>query len=65
VFCDASEISFGGHLTTASEDEPVEMYGSWSREDQAQSSTWRELEAVKRVLRNVINKLNGKFVSAY
>jgi hypothetical protein len=50
-------------LTTGSEDEAVEMYGSWSREEKAQSSTWRELEAVNRVLRNVINKLNGKFVS--
>jgi hypothetical protein len=39
VFCDASEIGFGGHLTTGSEDEPVEIYGSWSREEQAQSST--------------------------
>ena len=65
VFCDASEIGFGGHLTTGSEDEPVEIYGSWSREEQAQSSTWRELEAVNRVLRNVINKLNGKFVRVY
>ena len=65
VFCDASEIGFGGHLTTGSEDEPVEIYGSWSREEQAQSSTWRELEAVNRVLRNVVNKLNGKFVRVY
>jgi hypothetical protein len=62
VFCDASEIGFGGHLTTGSEDEPVEIYGSWFCEEQAQSSTWRELEAVNRVLRNVINKLHGKFV---
>jgi hypothetical protein len=37
------------HLTTGSEDEPVEIYCSWSREEQAQSSTWRELEAVNRV----------------
>jgi ribonuclease HI len=65
VFCDASEIGFGGHLTTGSEDEPVKIYGSWSREEQAQSSTWREFEAVNRVLRNVINKLNGKFVRVY
>ena len=65
VFCDASEIGFGGHLTTGSEDEAVEIYGSWSREEKAQSSTWRELEAVNRVLRNVINKLNGKFVRVY
>jgi hypothetical protein len=27
VFCDTSEIGFGGHLTTGSEDEPVEIYG--------------------------------------
>ena len=65
VFCYASEIGFGGHLTTGSEDEPVEICGSWSCEEQAQSSTWRELEAVNRVLRNVINKLHGKFVRVY
>jgi hypothetical protein len=65
VFCDASEIGFGGHLTIGSEDEPVEIYGSWFREEQAKSSTWRELDAVNRVLRNVINKLNGKFVRVY
>jgi hypothetical protein len=28
VFCDASEIGFGGHLTTGSEDEPGEIYFS-------------------------------------
>lgn len=28
VFCDASEIGFGDHLTTGPEDEPVEIYGS-------------------------------------
>jgi hypothetical protein len=33
VFCDGSEIGFGGHLTTGSEDEPVEIYGSWAQFD--------------------------------
>jgi hypothetical protein len=28
VFSDASEVGFGSHLTTGSEDEPVEIYGS-------------------------------------
>jgi hypothetical protein len=52
-------------LTTGSEDEPVETYGSWSYDEQAQSSTWRELEAVNRTLRSVIGYLNGKVVRVY
>ena len=49
IFCDASDKGFVGHLTTGSEDEPLEMFGSWSLDEQVQSSTWREFGAVKRV----------------
>jgi hypothetical protein len=65
IFCDASETGFGGHLTTGSEDEPVETYGSWSYDEKVQSSTWRELEAVNRTMRSVIGYLNGKVVRVY
>ena len=30
ICCDASDKGFGGHLTTSSEHEPLEMFGSWS-----------------------------------
>ena len=53
------------HLTTCSEDEPVETYGSWSYDEKAQSSTWRELDAVNRTLGSVIGYLNDKVVRVY
>ncbi|VDI20041.1 Hypothetical predicted protein [Mytilus galloprovincialis] len=59
VFSDASGTGFGGFVTTGSEDEPLEMFGSWSMAEQAESSTWRELEAVKRLLINFVNILSG------
>lgn len=65
VFCDASETGFGGHLTTGSEDEPIEIYGSWSSTERVKSSTWRELESVKRVLRNLVIKLHGATIRVY
>jgi len=52
VFCDASITGLGGHLTTGSEDEPLEVFGTWSETEKVQSSTWRELVAVKRVIMN-------------
>ena len=65
IFCDASETGFGGHLTTGSEDEPLEIYGTWSIEERRKSSTWRELEAVKRVIQNVITHVSGKKIRVY
>ncbi|VDI79474.1 Hypothetical predicted protein [Mytilus galloprovincialis] len=65
VFSDASGTSFGGFVTTGSEDEPLEMFGSWSMAEQAESSTWRELEAVKRLLINFVNILSGKTIRVF
>ncbi|VDI44986.1 Hypothetical predicted protein [Mytilus galloprovincialis] len=59
VFSDASGTGFGGFVTTGSEDDSLEMFGSWSMAEQAESSTWRELEAVKRLLINFVNILSG------
>jgi len=47
-------------LTTGSEYEPLEMFGSWSLDEQVQSSTWRELEAVKRVSTHFSTGLQGR-----
>ena len=65
VFSDASGTGFGGFVTTGSEDEPLEMFGSWSMAEQAESSTWRELEAVKRLLINFVNILSGKTIRVF
>ena len=65
IFCDASDKGFGDHLTTGSEDEPLEMFGSWSLDEQVQSSTWREFEAVKRVSTHFSTGLQGRTVRVY
>jgi hypothetical protein len=65
VFCDASETGFGGHLTTDSDDEPLEVFGTWSKTEKVQSSTWSELVAVKRVTMNFKNVLEGKVIRVY
>ncbi|VDI18026.1 Hypothetical predicted protein [Mytilus galloprovincialis] len=65
LFCDASGKGFGGHLTAGSKDEPLEMFGSWSVNEQNKSSTWRELVAVKRVLHNFTNLIKDKIIRVY
>jgi hypothetical protein len=65
IFCDASDKGFVGHLTTGSEDEPLEMFGSWSLDEQVQSSIWRGLEAVKRVSTHFSTCLQGRTIRVY
>lgn len=52
VYCDASDTGFGGHLTMGSDIEQTELecYGLWNEWENRQSSTWRELKTVKRIL---------------
>jgi hypothetical protein len=64
IFCDASDKGFGGHLTTGSDDESLEMFGSWSLDEQVQSSTWREL-AVTRVSAHFSTGLQGRTIRVY
>ena len=49
-----------GHLVQGSE-----MIGSWSRSEQLKSSTWREVEAVRRVMLYNAGLLEGKKVKVY
>lgn len=65
IFSDASDVGFGGYVNTGSEDEPLEMYGGWSLSEQVESSTWRELEAIKRIILNFSNILKGKSIRVY
>lgn len=50
IYCDASDTGYGCHLTNNLVDEQVlACYGFWNGWERKQSSTWRELEAIKRV----------------
>ena len=64
LYCDASDTGFGGHLTVSLQCEQTdcEWYGVWNEWESKQSSTWRELETVKRVLEMSVDKVEGKSV---
>ena len=56
VFSDASGAGYGGYIP------PVEGQldqGWWSEIESGESSTWRELEAVRRLLVSCVNTLEG------
>ena len=59
VYSDASDTGYGGYVV---EHGPCTSYGQWSKEEAEQSSTWRELMAVWRVLLSVANKLQNMHV---
>lgn len=64
VYCDASDTGFGGHLTLCSEGghTDLEWYGVWNEWESKQSSTWRELETVNRILSKSVDKVEGMSV---
>ena len=47
VYSDASDTGYGGYVV---EHGPCVAYGQWTTHEAHQSSTWRELTAVLRVL---------------
>ncbi|XP_052782688.1 uncharacterized protein LOC128218952 isoform X1 [Mya arenaria] len=57
VFCDASGAGFGGYVKGI--DDSV-VVGCWSETESGLSSTWRELEAVYRVLHSSVGCLEGR-----
>ena len=59
VYSDASDTGFGGYMV---EHGPCTAYGQWSPEEATQSSTWRELTAVYRVLHSMTVKLRNSRV---
>ena len=59
VYSDASSTGFGGYMVEYIN--PV-ANGQWSAEEAAQSSTWRELRAVKLVLKSFQGKLANEQV---
>ena len=59
VYSDASDTGFGGYMV---EHGPSTAFGQWSPEEATQSSTWRELTAVYRVLHSMAAKLRDSRV---
>ena len=62
VYSDASGTGFGGYVVNIADNE---VMGSWNAIESLNSSTWRELEAVYRVLLSILNILQGKTVKWY
>ncbi|KAJ8317957.1 hypothetical protein KUTeg_003048, partial [Tegillarca granosa] len=62
VYSDASSTGYGGFIV---ENEKYEIFGSWSHLEMSESSTWRELEAVKRILFSCENCPEGQYIQWY
>ncbi|VDI20858.1 Hypothetical predicted protein [Mytilus galloprovincialis] len=62
VYSDASGIGFGGYAVSISD---TEVMGSWNSVESLKSSTWRELEAVYRVLLSLLVTLQGETIKWY
>ena len=59
VFSDASSTGYGGYIV----ENPLSVaHGMWSETERTQSSTWRELVAVSRVLSSLVPFLHSKHV---
>ncbi|VDI05831.1 Hypothetical predicted protein [Mytilus galloprovincialis] len=69
IFCDASDVGFGGYLSTQCSVvicvDVSEMSGNWTSDEKLESSTWRKLECARRVLCTYESKfsLDNKSVS--
>ena len=66
LVCDASDVGFGGYIDMFSsyydKVSVGHVYGSWASEESLHSSTWRELEAVNRVLKSNISCLKNETI---
>lgn len=56
VYSDASDMGYGGLVVDHG---PYVAHGQWSDVEDKQSSTWRELKAVSRVLSAVVRNLTN------
>ena len=59
VYSDASATGYGGYTV---EHGGYVAHGAWSIEEMAQSSTWRELKAVRMTLQSLVSKLKNERV---
>jgi hypothetical protein len=64
MYSDASGEGYGGYLANEKDEliDNSEMFGNWVSHEMKQSSTWREFEAVNRVLHQNLNYIQGKTV---
>ncbi|CAC5399990.1 unnamed protein product [Mytilus coruscus] len=62
VYSDACGIGFRGYAVSISD---TEVMGSWNSVESLKSSTWRELEAVYRVLLSLLVTLQGETIKWY
>jgi hypothetical protein len=58
---DASGTGYGGYVVNIIDNE---VMGRWNSVESIQSSTWRELEAVYRVLLSLLDILQGQTISS-
>ena len=67
LFSDASGKGYGGYLALCAGAlvEGTEVYGSWSEIEISQSSTWRELASVERVLKSNESSLSHKSITVF
>ena len=54
---DASAVGYGGYIEKLADSE---LIGSWSQSEMVQSSTWLELEAVRRLVEHSKDSLEGQ-----
>ena len=62
AYSDASGTGYGGFVVELG---PHAVSGCWSEDEARQSSTWRELKAVDRVLESVADKLSSHTIKWY
>ena len=64
IFCDASDVGFGGFVNSDLDShlENIETFGNWIESESLESSSWRELECVKRAIYTFSNELENKQV---
>ena len=67
VFSDASAIGYGGYVSLCAGAlvEGTEVIGSWTVQESVQSSTWREVEAVQRVIKTNAQMLENRTVKCF
>ncbi|CAC5359726.1 unnamed protein product [Mytilus coruscus] len=59
IYSDASDTGFGGYIVETPQNI---AHGMWVESEYSNSSTWKELSAVKKVLLSLINIISGKKV---
>jgi hypothetical protein len=52
ILCDTSDVGFGGFVNSDLDShlENIKTFGNWTESESLESSTWRLLECVKRVI---------------